>query len=165
MRLILMRHGEAEPYQIHDAIRQLTLYGHQQAKDSASQLKRYIQQHGIQPDVFIVSPYVRAQQTLAHLTVDYPELPVQTFAGITPDSPADAALAWLSQYAKQNQSSDQFTMIVVCHMNIIGYLAGLLTADPPASFQLAEVRIFQQMCIGYGDSTEEYRILPNIHSS
>ena len=63
MRLILVRHGEADPNRSGlDSVRQLTERGHRQAELTA----QYIAEQ-FKPDLFVVSPYIRAQQTLSYL--------------------------------------------------------------------------------------------------
>lgn len=60
MQLTLVRHGEASPaLDGNDDKRRLTMRGQLQALETA----RFLQQQ-VQPDVFVVSPLVRAQQTL-----------------------------------------------------------------------------------------------------
>lgn len=151
MRLILIRHGEADPDRSGvDALRQLTELGHQQAALTAE----YIAQH-FQPDLFVVSPYIRAQQTLAPIQQQFPDTPTQVFEGITPDDPAAPALHWLSHLTAE-------TIVVVCHMNVIAYIAGLLTEEMPEAFNLAEVRVYEQPVIMVGLSQETARFVPHI---
>ena len=57
MKLWFIRHGEAEPYQAHDAERQLTNYGRQQVVQAADFLR------DISFDRVLCSPYIRARQT------------------------------------------------------------------------------------------------------
>ena len=59
MQLTLVRHGEAvPPVDGNDIKRPLTERGHLQAAETAEFLK-----NRIQPDVFVVSPLLRAQET------------------------------------------------------------------------------------------------------
>ncbi|HAK32101.1 MAG TPA: phosphohistidine phosphatase, partial [Acinetobacter radioresistens] len=58
MQLVLIRHGEAaHPLQVTDSKRPLTERGHTQAEETGKYLKDLIQ-----PEVFVVSPLLRAQE-------------------------------------------------------------------------------------------------------
>jgi phosphohistidine phosphatase len=159
MQLILVRHGEAEPYQSDDAGRSLTTRGVAQAHSTAQQvLAKY------HPDLLVVSPYKRAQQTAAafeeaitafHETP--PPIPLHILDEITPDADPRAALDALSLLAAQYGPK---CMMVVCHMNVIAYLAGLIVDEYPESFGLAEARVFEQPLILMGLSVEKARFAP-----
>jgi len=157
MYLILMRHGEAEPYQANDAVRNLTTRGVAQAHLTAQQvLEKY------QPDLLVASPYVRAQQTMAAFQETLsqkalPLVPLHILDSITPDADPRIALDALSEL--QAQYSAQ-CIVVVCHMNVIAYMAGLLLDEDPEVFGLAEARVFEQSMILLGLSVEKARFVP-----
>lgn len=152
MYLILMRHGEAEPYQANDAVRNLTTRGVAQAHLTAQQvLEKY------QPDLLVASPYVRAQQTVAAFQEKLPQVPLHILDSITPD--ADPRIALDQLYELPSQYSAQ-CIVVVCHMNVIAYMAGLLLDEDPEVFGLAEARVFEQSMILLGLSVEEARFVP-----
>lgn len=152
MQLILMRHGEAEAYQANDAIRNLTVYGVAQAHSTAMQvLEKY------QPDLLIASPYDRAQQTVAAFKEKLPHVPFYTLDCITPDSDPRIALDALSERLSQYSAQ---CVVVVCHMNVIAYMAGLLLDEDAESFGLAEARVFEQSMILFGLSVEKERFVP-----
>lgn len=149
MKLILVRHGEADPNRTGvDAQRNLTERGHQQAELTAN----YIAEN-FKPDLFVVSPYVRAQQTLSYIQDKFPDVPAQVYADITPDDPAAPAVHWLSHLTQE-------TVVVVCHMNIVAYIAALLTEDVPEAFDLAEARVYDHPVIMVGLSNEVGRFVP-----
>lgn len=166
MQIILMRHGEAANAAStafgSDEARLLTVKGQQQAQATAEQIiKTY------QPDLFVVSPLIRAQQTQQQFNElliqsstnspikSYADIPVVIYEGIKPEDDARDVLEWLSK-------QDAECMVVVCHMNIVAYLAGLLTNESPQSFGLAEARVYEQVAIGLGFSTEVERFTPQI---
>lgn len=152
MQLILVRHGEAEPYQVNDAIRNLTSHGIAQAHSTAQQvLAKY------QPDLLVASPYVRAQQTVAAFKEQLSEVPFHTLDCITPDSDPRIALDALSELPSQYAAQ---CIVVVCHMNVIAYMAGLLLDEDAESFGLAEARVFEQSTILLGLSVEKARFVP-----
>lgn len=146
MKVILMRHGQAEYQTANDSERQLTDFGKQQAVETAEYLlARY------EPDAFVVSPYDRAQQTLEAFQALRPNVPVQIVDTITPDDDAMTGLRSLLDIKGQ-------CVLVVCHMPIVAKMAGLLTADYPESYSLAEARVFESEFIApdMGDEIERY---------
>ncbi len=152
MRLILVRHGEADPDRSGiDSARLLTDKGHQQAELTA----QFISEN-FRPDLFVVSPYIRAQQTLEHIRQQYPDVPTQVYQDITPDDPAVPAVQWLSNLTEE-------TVVVVCHMNIVAYIAALLTEDVPEGFALAEARVYEHPVIMPGLSEEKIRFIPQVN--
>ncbi len=153
MKMILMRHGQAADYTHPDSARQLTDYGHQQAAQTAD----YIMEH-YHPDHFVVSPYDRAQQTLAELQaraaeVFVDDIPASVQDNITPEDDANAALIELGHIEAQ-------CLVVVCHMSIIANLASLLTGDSPEAFSLAEARVFEMEFVMSGMAKEIDRFVP-----
>ncbi|MGM8889020.1 MULTISPECIES: phosphohistidine phosphatase SixA [unclassified Psychrobacter] len=148
MKIILMRHGQAEDETRPDSARQLTEYGQQQAAQTAE----YIIEH-YAPDHFVVSPYKRAQQTLAALQSRATAVPSIVQDNITPSDDAHMALADIAKIEAE-------CLVVVCHMSIIAYLAGLLTGDNPESFALAEARVFEMEFVMTGMANEIDRFVP-----
>ncbi|WP_182406635.1 phosphohistidine phosphatase SixA [Psychrobacter sp. GP33] len=148
MKIILMRHGQAEDETRPDSARELTDFGQQQAAQTAAYIST-----SYTPDIFIVSPYVRAQQTLAQLQLQTHNVPVKVQNNITPSDDARTALAELATIEAE-------CVIVVCHMSIIAYLASLLTGDTPESYALAEARVFEMEFIMAGMAREIDRFVP-----
>ncbi|WP_438012725.1 phosphohistidine phosphatase SixA [Psychrobacter raelei] len=148
MQVIFMRHGEAQNYNDNDAERQLTQLGQQQAAETAQHL---LSQY--QPDAFVVSPYVRAQQTLEALRQFAPEIPVIVQPNITPSDDPLQALHSLMDV-------DGECVVVVCHMPIVAKMAAQLTADEPEPFSLAEARIFETVFIAPNMGHEIGRYVP-----
>lgn len=151
MQLTLVRHGEAAPAQNgNDHKRPLTERGKQQAAQTAQYLKQQLA-----PDVFVVSPLLRAQQTLAYIQAHFPAVPVLICDKIKPDDAAADAIDWLEKLPFEHVS-------VVCHMNVIGYIAAQLTGDIYHPFALAEARIYQQAVIADGLSTQKSVFIPTV---
>ncbi|WP_201584878.1 phosphohistidine phosphatase SixA [Psychrobacter jeotgali] len=149
MKIILMRHGQAENETHPDSARQLTDFGVQQASQTAA----YIAEH-YQPDQFVVSPYDRAQQTLAELQSRMPNIPASVQDNITPSDSAQNALAVLANIDAQ-------CLVVVCHMPIVANLASLLTGDSPEAFALAEARVFEMEFVMSDMAKEIKRFVPD----
>jgi len=149
MKIILVRHGQAEDETRPDSARQLTDFGHKQAAQTAE----YVTTH-YQPDRFVVSPYDRAQQTLAEFQARAPKVPLTIQNNITPSDDARQALVDIGHIEAE-------CLVVVCHMSIVAYLAGLLTGDHPESFSLAEARVFEMDFVMSGMAKEIDRFVPD----
>ena len=151
MQLTLVRHGEtAPPVDGNDAKRPLTALGHAQAEQTAQYLNGIVS-----PEVFVVSPLLRAQETLGHIQAYFPEVPVLLCDKIKPDDDAKDAIDWLSQLPFES-------VVVVCHMNVVGHIAEQLTHENFNPFALAEARIYSQSVIANGLSTQEHSFIPTL---
>lgn len=163
MQLTLVRHGEAAPaLNGQDEKRPLTARGHAQAQETAEYLNSYFlnpkNQGNLhsdhQPDIFVVSPLLRAQETLAHIQAYFPHVATLICDNIKPDDNAKDAIEWLSQLPFEN-------IVVVCHMNVVAHMAEQLTHEYFHPFHLAEARIYQQTVIANGLSTQIQSFIPN----
>ncbi|MFT6776409.1 MAG: phosphohistidine phosphatase [Paraglaciecola sp.] len=67
MKLIIMRHGEAERFQLQDNTRDLTSLGEKQASRAGKWLNSYLGEDAF-VDIALVSSYLRAQQTYSQLS-------------------------------------------------------------------------------------------------
>ena len=149
MQLTLVRHGEAAPpIDGIDSKRPLTERGRQQAQETADYL-----QAQVQPDVFVVSTLLRAQQTLSYIQQYFKDVPVLICDKIKPDDDAKAAIEWLSQLPFAN-------IVVVCHMNVVAHIAEQLTHENFHPYALAEARTYEQSVIAQGLSTQKQAFIP-----
>ena len=149
MQLTLVRHGEAAPpIDGIDSKRPLTERGRQQAQETADYL-----QTQVQPDVFVVSTLLRAQQTLSYIQQYFKDVPVLICDKIKPDDDAKAAIEWLSQLPFAN-------IVVVCHMNVVAHIAEQLTHENFHPYALAEARTYEQTVIAQGLSTQKQAFIP-----
>ena len=119
MKLLLMRHGEAEPNAQTDSDRPLTKYGREQV----SAVARRLSEMNFRVEESMVSPYLRARQTAAIMSGTMAgSWPEQISESITPDQPAEgAALAMARCFDKAG------TGLVVMHQPIISLLVYYLT--------------------------------------
>ncbi|MEG0481983.1 MAG: phosphoglycerate mutase family protein [Acinetobacter sp.] len=151
MQLTLVRHGEAAPpINGVDSKRPLTERGHLQAQQTAEFVK-----NNVQPDVFVVSTLLRAQETLAHAQKYFPDVPVLICDKIKPEDDAKLAIEWLSQLPFES-------IVVVCHMNVVAHIAEQLTHEHFHSFALAEARLYEQSVIAHGLSTQTKAFIPTV---
>ncbi|MDM1756651.1 MULTISPECIES: phosphohistidine phosphatase SixA [unclassified Acinetobacter] len=151
MQLTLVRHGEAAPpLNGNDYKRPLTERGHAQAQQTADFLKDIVK-----PDIFVVSPLLRAQETLAHLQKHFHDVNVLICDKIKPDDDAKQAIDWLAQLPFEN-------IVVVCHMNVVAHIAEQLTHENFHPYALAEARIYEQSVIAQGLSTQQKAFIPTV---
>ncbi|HSH57114.1 MAG TPA: phosphohistidine phosphatase SixA [Halomonas sp.] len=114
-RLLIMRHGEAEPG-TPDAERELTPQGRQQVRCVAQWLSRRDDLGGLR---LLASPYRRARQSAAVLA-EALGVEVETLSLITPDVSPYAVADWLLEQPQGRP------LLLVSHMPLVGALAGVL---------------------------------------
>ena len=81
-------------------------------------------------------------------------MPVVVCNAIKPEDDAKVAVEWLSQLPYES-------IAVVCHMNVVAYMAEILTSESFNPYQLAEARIYEQAVIAAGLSTQLKSFIPN----
>ncbi|MBI5475899.1 MAG: phosphohistidine phosphatase SixA [Ignavibacteriales bacterium] len=81
MRLILLRHGDAQPA-MYDAERTLSELGEEQANQAAQTLLRL----KLNPEIIICSPLIRAQQTAEKIFKVFKNAEMETSEHLTPTS-------------------------------------------------------------------------------
>ena len=86
MRLVIVRHAEAAPGDP-DERRSLTAQGREQAR-ALGELLRAV---GIEPDVVVTSPLLRARETASALQLGAPEVDERLSPGASPEDVRDAA--------------------------------------------------------------------------
>lgn len=115
MKLVLMRHGEAEPIGMRaDCDRQLTERGRQlvsvAVRQKASQLRDI--------DLILHSPYLRAKQT-AQIAASIINAPLHESSLWIPSAAINEAVESLEPYAEAR-------LLVVTHLPLVGEVASLL---------------------------------------
>lgn len=148
MKIVLVRHGEAEPRGSSDAARALTARGHEQALAAGAWLRAALADAGTAR--LLASPYRRAQETAQAIGAGL-KLPVTTVDAITPDVDPRVALAAIEEAA-----AGASTLLVVSHMPLVAGLAawmesGSLTGG--RGFALAEVRVLELEVLAPGLAT------------
>jgi phosphohistidine phosphatase len=127
MRLVLVRHAEAAPG-TPDELRALTPEGHEQARRLGEQLRA----DGIEPDVVLSSPLLRARETAGALGFGPPE----SVSALAPGATAEDVRA-----AVESRGD---TVLVVGHQPDCGRIAAALLGGeeprfPPAGVQIIEL--------------------------
>lgn len=151
MKVILIRHGEAEPLRRSDAERNLTLNGLHQAQQAAA----WLLNHGFTLDGLFASPYYRARQTAGEIA-NIMDVAVTLTDRITPEQDPREIVAWLDGMDLPEES----VIALVCHMPVVGRLAALL-CDGAMPFALAEVRVIDLPVVAAGQGASEGGFVPH----
>lgn len=115
MKIFILRHGQAEPYQANDAIRRLTEKG---ISDTGRILNNNIQALSSVQKI-IASPLVRAQQTAA-IALDQLKLEsVETSIYLEPETNVQDLFSFLMDFTDMN-------LLLVSHLPLVGILANRL---------------------------------------
>ncbi|MDX1694649.1 MAG: phosphohistidine phosphatase SixA [Ketobacteraceae bacterium] len=113
--LYVMRHGHAVNKASSDAERPLSANGEIEVRKAAHKLE------GLQPDLFIASPYLRAQQT-ARILKEAAAIPtdITTEEGITPDDHPQGVVRMLADLEAVG------SILMVSHNPLVSALVSLL---------------------------------------
>ncbi|WP_445497216.1 phosphohistidine phosphatase SixA [Photorhabdus sp. SF281] len=133
MQVFIMRHGDAALDAISDAARQLTPRGCNESQEMARWLARQEPQIGL----VLVSPYIRAEQTLQVVRKSLLLPPGEdVLPGLTPSGDAATVSSYLQVLAKQGYNA----VLVVSHLPLVGYLvAELCPAETPPMFATSAI--------------------------
>lgn len=120
-----MRHGDAQLDAASDAERPLTVRGSEESRLMAAWLSTRI----LDTDRILVSPYLRAQQTLSVLREEL-VLPDQeeSMPELTPGGDVDLVCCYLQTLANEGLGS----VLIVSHLPLVGYLVADLCAHEQA---------------------------------
>jgi phosphohistidine phosphatase len=133
MKLILMRHGEAERHAESDAMRHLTNHGCDEVRINAEKLLE------MAPiiELMAVSPYLRARETASIVSELYDGLTEQVSTHVTPDKSSPEACRDLEARFMEIE-----TGLVVMHQPIISRLVYYLTGveQPLGTAQIAVIQ-------------------------
>jgi phosphohistidine phosphatase len=130
MKLIVMRHGEAEASNTSDKTRNLTAYGRRQAKEAGKWLKIHVlDKHDV--DVALVSPFLRAQQTYDCLNTALKIKQKVDIAELVPNAKAKAMHLILDGFLHKHPTLE--SVILVSHMPLVSFLLDELLLSHQAS--------------------------------
>ncbi|KOY60906.1 phosphohistidine phosphatase SixA [Photorhabdus heterorhabditis] len=133
MQVFIMRHGEAALDAISDSARQLTPRGCNESQEMA----HWLAQKEPKIDLVLVSPYIRAEQTLQVVRKSL-SLPVgeEVLPGLSPSGDAAMVSSYLQVIAEQGHNA----VLVVSHLPLVGYLvAELCPAETPPMFATSAI--------------------------
>jgi len=118
MKLIIMRHGEAERFQFQDKTRSLTSRGEKQAITAGKWLSDYLGE-GALVDIALVSSYVRAQQTYSQLSEQVVVSQKQVCEDVIPEGDPKIVHDFIKVLFED--SSQPRVILIVSHMPFVSY--------------------------------------------
>ena len=122
MRLVIMRHGEAEARFSNDAQRQLTTRGYMESQSTGLWLR---DTYGTF-DFALVSPYIRAVQTFEMIAPLLEVNSKEISSDLVPSGDPELVHDYVRVIAQEHQYS---SMIIVSHMPLVSYLLGSFCGD------------------------------------
>jgi phosphohistidine phosphatase len=118
MKLIIMRHGEAETFRVQDKIRSLTEHGEKQALFAGKWLLDYLGRD-TSIDIALISSYERAQQTYQQLSSQINVLTSQTCDDVIPEGDPKVAHNFVKALAEDIPLNG--VILIVSHMPFVSY--------------------------------------------
>ncbi|EGU36311.1 phosphohistidine phosphatase [Vibrio sp. N418] len=153
MKIVIMRHGEAEHFASSDEDRSLTTHGR---TASYSVAQRCVAQGVQQFDRVLVSPYLRAQQTWQEIAPLFAAKHVEECDDITPYGDSATVVEYIRALAEVEQLQ---SVLLVSHLPLVGYLtADFVTDIAPPMFPTSGV-----VCIEYDLDAGRGRLVWNIN--
>ncbi|MDC9612441.1 phosphohistidine phosphatase SixA [Xenorhabdus khoisanae] len=148
MYVFIMRHGDAALDSISDATRELTPRGCIESQKMAYWLEQQ------EPDIdsVLVSPYIRAEQTLK-VVREYLTLPnnEEVLDELTPSGDVALVASYLQVLSIQGHKS----VLVVSHLPLVGYLVSdLCPGQTPLMFATSSIA-----CVKWDNQTEKGNLL------
>ncbi|WP_133543448.1 phosphohistidine phosphatase SixA [Mesocricetibacter intestinalis] len=133
MKIFIMRHGEAQLLAATDSERHLTERGERQAYAQG----QWLREQEIRFDKVLVSPYVRAQETLAQINRCFAgELAAKSenWDALTPYGNAAPIRDYLALLAQENNHQ---CLLLVSHLPLVGEIVAELCGNNPVGFNTA----------------------------
>lgn len=118
MKLIIMRHGEAETFRVPDKTRSLTDHGKQQSVKAGKWLAGYLGKGGA-IDIGLVSSYARAQQTFEQLISQVSVDKSITCDDVVPEGDPKKAHDFVNALVGGSESIE--VLLIVSHMPFVSY--------------------------------------------
>jgi len=118
MKLIIMRHGEAERFRVQDNTRSLTSLGEKQASTAGKWLNDYLGAD-MPVDIALVSSYVRAKQTYEKLSEEVVVKQKQICEDVIPEGDPKIAHDYIKVLFDEGSQSK--VILIVSHMPFVSY--------------------------------------------
>ena len=128
-----MRHGDASLHAASDALRPLT----QKGIDDSCLMAQWLETRAPQIDKILVSPYLRAEQTLSAIRPIL-TLPreAEIMKGLTPSGDADLIASYVNLLASEGFKS----ILIVSHLPLVGYLvSAFCPQEQPPMFATSSI--------------------------
>ncbi|PNS10392.1 phosphohistidine phosphatase SixA [Mixta theicola] len=154
MQVFIMRHGDAALEAASDSVRPLTHCG----CDESRQMASWLNSQTLDIERVLVSPYLRAEQTLATVR-EALRLPQEqeVLPELTPGGDPALVACYLQTLAKEGVKS----VLVISHLPLVGYLVSeLCPQEPPPMFATSAIA-----CIDFdaddGEGALKWQISPS----
>lgn len=153
MKIVIMRHGEAEHFASSDEERSLTSHG----RSTSYTVAQHCVTRGMQQfDKVLVSPYLRAQQTWQEISALFDAKHVEQCDDITPYGDSASVVEFIHAIA---ELEDLQSVLLVSHLPLVGYLtADFVTEIAPPMFPTSGV-----VCIDYDLDARRGQLMWNIN--
>ncbi len=133
MQVFIMRHGDAALDAASDAQRPLTLCG----QDESRQIASWLSEQSVDIDQILVSPYLRARQTL-EVVSEVMALPAES--EVMPELTPGGDAAFICSYLQALAKEDCAAVLVISHLPLVGYLvAELCPGQCPPMFATSAI--------------------------
>jgi phosphohistidine phosphatase len=119
MKLIIMRHGEAERFRVQDKTRSLTSLGERQSCAAGKWINDYLGA-GSSVDIALVSSYARAQQTYRQLSEQIVVSQKQVCEDVIPEGDPKIVHDFIKVLFDDKSSPG--VILIVSHMPFVSYL-------------------------------------------
>jgi phosphohistidine phosphatase len=154
MNLYLLRHGEAQVHAADDSLRPLTPRG----REDVRMVARQFTSKGVTLDRCLVSPFLRAQQTVAEFLSElHSDIPIETQPWLTPQIRATEAIQHL-------QTLNANHVLIVSHNPLLSELHALLTEGSISEINImgtSELVCVSLDIVALGMGVTPYRLLPS----
>lgn len=133
MKIFIMRHGDAEFNAKTDKQRFLSLFGREEAR----QVAYWLNKKSVKFDQILVSPYLRARQTLEvlHEVLVLPKNQ-KMMSELSPEGNPE----WVSYYLKILAKKGYSSVLLISHLPLVGYLVSkLCPKQSPPMFHTAAI--------------------------
>jgi phosphohistidine phosphatase len=145
MQVLIMRHGDAALEAASDSVRPLTACG----RDESRQMATWLNTKSVNIERVLVSPYLRAEQTLETVRE---VLPLPEGAEVLPELTPGGDVGLVSGYLQTLANEGVASVLIVSHLPLVGYLVAELCPGecPPmfATSAIANVELAADGCKG-----------------
>ena len=118
MKLIIMRHGQAEQISSPDAARVLTSLGEKQSVPAGKWFQHYLRANSV-VDLALVSSYSRAEQTFLNLKRQVTVSNKQVCEDVVPNGNPQVAHDYIKVMSESNPQLNN--LLIVSHMPFVSY--------------------------------------------
>ncbi len=132
MQVFIMRHGDASLDAASDAVRPLTHCGSEESRQMAT----WLEGQSVNIELVLVSPYLRARQTLGVVSEVLPLSAEEVLPELAPGGDSALVAGYLHALASEGVGS----VLVISHLPLVGYLVTeLCPQEAPPMFATSAI--------------------------